>query len=606
MKGYAGRLAYVDLTAGACTTTDLDEGFARKYLGGNGFAAKIIYDRVPPEVAPVSPDNVVVFAQGPANGSPFWGSNRGLVASISPATGGFFDSVYGGDFAWAMKQAGWDAVVISGKAERPVSVTMSAEAVAIEASGDLWGLSVDETIRRIKEKHGKASEAAIIGPAGENGALCASVMASGRRVSAAGRGGIGSVLGAKNCKALIATGKRPCAYADGDGVKELFESMKTALREKGAGLAEMGTPLLVDMINDKDMLCTRNNTREQFAHADRIGGELIRDTYKRRNVACRGCGLACGKFVEVPRGHYAGRLVKMPEYETLYALGSMLENDDIVSIFNANARCDELGIDTISLGVSLAFLIECAERGLIDSADLHFGAQDALSGLVEETAENSSEIGKLLAMGSARAAETIGSPSDELLYAVKGLEIAGHSARSLRMMGISYAVSPRGGSHHDGRPLYTPTDPDVDPGFESAVKTCIDTHNNSTIGDSLVLCRFIQERTFGYELNERYVEYIRTLTGWSDYSLSELRETAERICALERQIAVDRGFDRTHDTLPHRVRTQPVPSGKTAGRHCAYDALEAQLDEYYSLRRWDANGKPTLELLAELGIEPPR
>ena len=493
-------------------------------------------------------------------------------------------------------------MVITGKAETPVFISVDADEILINDAESLWGLGVDDTMTQLKSIRGAKSECAVIGPSGENGVVYAGIICSGRRPSAAGRGGLGSVLGSKNCKGLVASGSRPYEFADADVIKTIFDSMKPALMEKGAGLADMGTPGLVNMINGKDMLCTRNNTRETFATASKIGGEIIRDTYLKRKVACRGCGLACGKFVDVPAGHYAGKTVKMPEYETLYALGSMLENDDIVSIFNANARCDELGLDTISFGVTLAFLIECAEKGLVDSDKLHFGAQNALSSLVEETAYQSSEIGKLLAMGSSKAAKTLGNNSEQYLYEVKGLEIAGHSARSLRMMGISYAVSPRGGSHHDGRPIYSPSDPDTDPGFADVSKTAYDTFVNATAGDCLVVCRFIQERTFGYELNERYVELIRALTGWSDYSLDEFIETAQRVCTIERQIAVERGYDRNADTLPFRVRTQPVPSGKTEGRICTDEDLDSLLDEYYKMWRWDERGRPTPKELARLGI----
>ncbi len=602
MNAYAGRMAFVDLTTSRCRTVEFDESFARTWLGGNGFAAKIIHENVAPGAAPYSPENVVVFAQGPANGAPFWGGNRGLVAAISPITNGFFDSVYGGDFAWALKQAGWDVVVIGGEAEKPVFVHVTPDAVRIEEAGEIWGYGVERAIAALRSRVGARSECAVIGPAAENRVVFGSVMCSGRRLSAAGRGGIGSVMGAKRCKAVVASGRRDFSFYDSAAVKDQFGRMKPGLLELGAGLREMGTPMLVNFINDRGMLCTRNNNAEVFENAARISGEVIRDTYKKRNIACRGCGLACGKSVAVPSGKYAGSQVKMPEYETLYALGSMLGNDDIVSIFNANALCDDLGIDTISFGVTLAFLIECSEKGILPSDDLKFGAQDGIERLVEATAYRRGRVGEYLAMGSAAAAKELGEESKEYLYTAKGLEIPGHSARGLRMTGISYATSHRGGTHHDGRQVYYPNDPPTDPGFSDMVLLSLNTFNNSTVGDCLLLCRFIHERTFGKALAENMVRFIGALTGWVDYSLDELTATAERICTLERLISVERGFDRRDDTLPYRVRTTPIPSGPAAGRYCGEEDLGRMLDEYYRLREWDDRGRPTAETLRRLRI----
>ncbi|HXK66674.1 MAG TPA: aldehyde ferredoxin oxidoreductase C-terminal domain-containing protein, partial [Spirochaetota bacterium] len=326
---------------------------------------------------------------------------------------------------------------------------------------------------------------------------------------------------------------------------------------------------------------------------------------KKKNIACHGCPVACGKLVDVPYGTYTGTNVKMPEYETIYAFGSMLENSDVVSIYNANTVCDEMGMDTISFGVTLAFLTECVEKGLIKNSDLeiplHFGKWNHVADIAEYAAYQKGLLGKLLAMGSRRLSEYIGDESEKYLYEVKGLEIAGHSARGLRQMSLGYATATRGGSHHDTRPTYYPNDPEVDPGFTHQPEYSFNSQNNTAIGDSLVLCRFIHERSFGTQINETLAEALSYVTGW-DITKQELVEIGERIYTLERLINVSRGIDRQSDVLPYRVMNEPIPDGPSKGWMCTNEDLQKMLDEYYRLRGWDKNGIPTQETLKRLKI----
>ena len=603
MNGYMGKILKIDLSEGSYTIDELSMEFARAFLGGNGFAAKLIHDLVPPGTDPLSPDNIVVFASGPINTTPVWGGGRAHVASISPQTGLFADSNFGGNFGWMMKRTGYDAFVIIGKAARPVSILITDKTVEIRDAADLWGRTTSEAHRLLLEKTGPGMESAVIGPAGENAVVYANVICSGNRKSAAGRGGIGAVLGSKNCKAIAVKGTQKVDIARPEELKSFLKSRTVDLQEKAKALTTIGTPVLVNIINDSGRLGTHNNSREIFDEAGSISGELIAENYKEKNIACHGCPVACGKLVRVPHGEFAHRSVKMPEYETLYAIGSMIDNADIVSIFNANTQCDEMGLDTISFGVTLAFVAECLEKGIVTAEllgrSLSFGAWGDLAVIVQETAWKKG-IGAYLAQGSEKLARRFGHGAHELLYCQQGMEMAGHSARGLKNMGLAYATSTRGGSHHDARPNYVA--PDKEAGFEEQPLYCVNSQNNTAIGDSLVICRFIQERALGTSLNDTYLHLLGAITGW-DITLEELNKIAERIYTLERLINTQRGVSSLRALLPWRVMNEPIPEGPSKGRFCPRDELEKMLAGYYRLRGWDENGVPTEARLAELRID---
>jgi len=353
-------------------------------------------------------------------------------------------------------------------------------------------------------------------------------------------------------------------------------------------------------------LGTHNNTRETFEYANDISGEVIEKEYKEKNTACYRCPIACGKLVHVPHGEFAGQSVKMLEYESIYSLGSMLDNRDVVSLFNANAMCDEMGMDTVTMGVTLSFVAECLEKGIVSSQELGmpvlFGEGEPVPELVRLTAKKEG-IGELLALGSERLAKRWGKDSWKLLYSVKGMEIAGHSARGIRSLGLGYATSTRGGSHHDARPNYV--EPEGDPGFDGQAERCFHSQNHTAFGDSLVVCRFIQERGFGSGfgslLDDSILDVMQPITGW-DLDMKEINTMGERIYNLERLINAKRGVERSQDTLPYRVMNEPIGDGPCKGRYCPEDTLQKLLDEYYQLRGWDSQGNPTSEKLSELRL----
>ncbi|MBW2285049.1 MAG: aldehyde ferredoxin oxidoreductase family protein [Deltaproteobacteria bacterium] len=600
MFGNHGRILKVDLSKRQVTIDDRDDAFYRKFLGGNGVAASLIHDTLPSNADPLGPENPLVFSVGPVTRTPLWGSSRGHIAGISPLTGFFADSNYGGDFAAAQKGAGFDAIMVTGKSEGPVYLSVNEAGGELKDARSVWGKDTEQTHAQLSAAEGAGAESMAIGPAGENGVLFACIMGSGKRNGAAGRGGLGTVMGAKNLKAVVARGNRKTALADRGALTAILKEKYEDMNRNTGPLKKLGTPVLVNIINNQGLMGARNNTKEFFEHAEDICGELMKEKHWAADTACHGCPVACGKKMNVTKGTYAGEAVKMPEYETLFAIGSMMDVRDIQSIFNANHVCNLLGIDTISMGVTLAFVAECLERGVTSEADLggrvDFGDGEAMTALMEMTA-NKDGIGEHLALGSRRLSEQFGNDAYKYLYDVKGLEIAGHSARGLRGMSLSYPVGTRGGSHHDARPLYAPEDP----GFGPQPQYVYDSQHFTAVGDSLVLCRFVAERGIGTPLGDDMVKVANSITGW-DLDLTGLTRIGERVYNLERLINTERGASRKDDILPYRVMNEPIPDGPAKGRYCRREELDTMLDAYYALRGWTPDGIPTEEKLQELGL----
>lgn len=603
MNGDCGRIIKIDLSTGKIKKESYDENFAKKFLGGNGLAAKLIHDTVAAHISPAAPRNALVFTTGPLTDTPVWGSSRGHVATISPYTNFFADSNYGGNFAVAQKRTGFNAIYITGQAAKPVYLLVTEEGAELKDGTAFWGKNTEESIADLEQQEGKGSVAAAIGPAGENGVLFASIVFGGGRYGTAGRGGMGTIMGAKNLKAIVVRGNHRTKIANAEGLKDFLKKQAAVMKKNTAMLTAQGTPSILTMVNGRGILCSRNNTREFFEPAEKISGKTIQENYTVKNTACFGCPVACGKNVRVPSGNYVGENVKMPEYETLYALGTMMDNDDLSSIFNSNHICDLMGIDTISMGVTLSFVAECMERGIISVADLggqvDFEDGEGMINLIRKTAMKEG-IGNYLALGSQRLAEKFGRESYKCLYTSQGLECAAHSARGLREMSLAYATSTRGGSHQDGRPNYAvPADPD--PGFEPQPAYMIKSQASCAVADSLIICRFTSEKGLGPLINDQWTTIVNLVTGWN-LTVEELEKAGERIYNLERLINIKRSRNRKNDTLPYRVMHEPIPDGPAKGRYCPQEDLDAMLDRYYALRGWDQNGIPTDRKLSELGL----
>jgi aldehyde:ferredoxin oxidoreductase len=514
----------------------------------------------------------------------------------------YCDSNFGGNFGTFLKRTGFEAVLIRGRSPKPAYLLITEQGAEIKDGTAFWGKTTEETIAGLQAIEGEGAVCASIGPAGETGVLFANIIGGGRRVGAAGRGGLGAVLGSKNLKAVVVKGGKPTPIADRNSLLRLLKEKYEGLKGNTKAYTTYGTTFLVNAINGMGMMGVHNNSREVFAEARDISAEVIRERFWKEDVTCHGCPVACGKRVTAG-GALFGKAVKMPEYETLYALGSMMDHHDLVSLIEANHLCELLGLDTISMGVTLAFVAECLEKGIVTERDLgggvQFGNGREILDLIRKTAAREG-VGDLLALGSAKISGRIGRDAYKYLYAVKGLELAGHSARGLRSMSLSYAVSTRGGSHHDGRPNYFAVDPD--PGFAPQPSYVLKNNHFTAVGDSLVMCRFTTERGFGTPVNDDLAAMVNSVTGWS-ISAGELEVIGERIYNLERLINVSRGAGRKDDTLPYRVMHEPIPDGPVKGRYCPEEDLNRMLDEYYDLRGWTRDGIPTEKKLDALGLQ---
>ncbi|WP_251341362.1 aldehyde ferredoxin oxidoreductase family protein [Haloplanus halophilus] len=609
---YGGETLHVHLGDGESEVAAIDPADARRFLGGNGFAAKAVHDHVPPDADPFDPANVVAFTVGPMNGTPFQSTSRGVVGFVSPQTNGFFDSTFGGTFPRAQKTTGFESVVLHGAADELSYVVVDEEGASVVSAPDLAGLDTYETCAEVGDRVAEAEgvdaddvHVVAAGPAGENLVRYACLLHdSEMREGVAGRGGAGAVLGSKDVKAVavIEGSFRPEPAADGD-LRDLVGDRMGPLMAETEMLQNYGTSGLVNPINEMGKLGRRNNRIEQAPRedAEAISGERIREAYVTEDTTCANCAVACGKHVTVEgEGVTDG---KIPEFESLFGTATMTDVFDVERVMKANDLCDRLGMDTISWGVSVAFARECYDEGLLtdeDSPHLAFGDADGLVELARLTAHREG-FGDRLAEGSFRLAAELDDGAERYLHGVKGLEFAAHSPRGLKGMSVGYATATRGGSHHDTRPTLQ-YDGEHAETTEGTPEFAARTQHFTALGDSLTQCRFVSEAGWGKRVTDRYRDAITAATGW-DLSTDEVERIGERVYNLERLINVERGVARREtDTLSHRVMHEPIPEGPSEGMYCPPEELSAMLDEYYDFRGWDDDGIPTAERLETLDI----
>jgi aldehyde:ferredoxin oxidoreductase len=605
MQGYGGRLLFVDCTTGSTRIEPLAESAARALLGGNGLAVRVLLDHVPAGIDPFDPANAVVFAVGPVTDTTVPGNSRACVATKSPLTGLFFDSTFGGRWPATLKRTGFDAIVITGRAASPSYVCVDEDGARVKPAADLWGQSTRQAVNALVEREGADADAIAIGPAGEQRVRFAAMAHYWKnREGVSGRGGIGAVLGSKHVKAVVVRGARKTAVTDPAALKALLEATREPLKTGTKALTTFGTPFLVGPINALGALGSYNLKTEVFAEARAVGGESLKEHYHDRDTTCLKCPVACGKQYAIKEGEFEGTRAKMPEYESIFALGPMLGIANPEALILANDLCDLLGMDTISMGVTLAFVCEALERGWLKQADVGvpfgWGEWRGMLKLVEMTARREG-FGARLAEGAWRLAESVHPEGTRLVYAVKRLELPAHSARALKGLSIGYATATRGGSHHDTRPTaqYAPTFDRR--GTADKPAYAARSQNFTAVGDSLVMCRFTSERGFGLFVGEPYATMVRAITGW-DVSVEELERVGERIINLERLFNVREGVRRSQDVLPWKVMHEPIPEGPSAGMYCPPEELDEMLDAYYALRGWSRDGVPTAERLASLGL----
>jgi aldehyde:ferredoxin oxidoreductase len=588
MKGWMGKVLNVDLGSGAITTTPLDMDIATQYIGGRGLGARLLWDLVGPGVEPFSPDNALIFATGPLTATGYQTSNRFSVSTKSPLTGTVLDANSGGWWGMHFKRAGYDAMIVRGRAEKPVYIEITEDGVTIHDASHLWGRTVSETSEALGQNKNKRS-VLCIGPAGENRVLFAAIMNDATR--AAARGGPGAVMGSKNLKAIVVEGKARVEMDDKERFRFVqYESTKMLKANPITSQAfpEFGTPVMMNIINTIGALPTRNFQQTHYEHADDISGETITETILVKNTACWACPIACTRLTKTSKGEGEG-----PEYESAWSFGAACGIHDLEAITNTNYICNDLGMDTISAGSTIACAMELTERGLLDS-DLRFGRADLLEQTVEDIGYRRG-LGDELAQGSARLAAKYGAP--ELSMSVKKLEMPAYDPRGMQGQGLLFATSNRGGCHMRGNMLGSevlglPKLIDRLQVQGKASYVILHQHGAAVL-DSIVACKFANIAV----AEEYFARALTALTGVS-YPTGDLIKAGERIWNLERLYNLREGFTRDDDNLPPRLLNEPA----TGGSEGQVSHLGPMLEEYYRARGWDANGVPTPAKLEALGL----
>jgi aldehyde:ferredoxin oxidoreductase len=580
ISGYHGCYLRVDLTTGTSTRVLLDESRLRRTLGGSGLGVDILLNEGAAEADPLSEAASLAFVFSPLVGSPLTTSAKFAVVSKSPLTERINDSLASSGFAIAGKKTGHDAILLTGNAPRPSIVVIDNDTVRLERADTLWGLPNQQAQDRLRDQLGSDFQVATIGPAGERQVRYATISHDGRH---AGRGGSGAVLGAKNIKAIAVRGSRRAQWAD---PKELVELAKR-LSEKSFGPAtakyrELGTATNLLAFNRLNVLPTRNFQHGSFAGAEAISPEQLSVTRERTRATCAACTIGCEHLYGMKNGGSKVRL----EYENLFALGPLCGIDDPDTVLAACKRCDELGLDTISTGGTIAFAIECAERGYIHEAWLRFGDGAALLRAIDLIASGEG-VGRLLAAGSRRMAMEIGHDTLHFAPQVKGLEIPGYDPRGLQTMALGFAVGARGADHNRSGAYEVDFSDAVDRrnvGVES-VALAIETENKAALMDSLILCKFL--RGVFDDFYTEAAEMLRLVTGW-DVTADELHETAARIVTSKKRFNIRAGWTPAEDTLPDRILQDALPEDARA--QLSPQRLGALVEAYNRARGWSAEG----------------
>ncbi len=604
--GYVGKLLRIDLAREKHTIEELSEDDAKLFLGGIGLAAKIVFNEVDPRIDPFDEDNKLVFMTGPLTGTLVPGASRTVVAAKSPLTLAWGESHFGGFWGPELKRAGYDGVIIEGKAKTPVYIFIHNENVEIRDAEHLWGLFTGDTEEKIRKEVGdEKTRVACIGPAGENLVRYAAILSDER---VAGRTGMGAVMGSKNLKAIAVRGTGSIR------IKEARQLRRNVARLYPMIMSYPPNQILSAYGTNGEMLSfyeygdtpIKNFTMGTWEGIKRIEGKAIVSKYLKSHKACFACPVGCWKIVRIDEGKYAGTEGRAPEYETAGALGAMLLNDDPETLIYLEKLCNDYGIDTISAGVTLAWAMEIYERGLITKEDtggieIKWGDPETIVKLIEMIGRREG-FGNVLAEGTRLASNIIGKGTEKYAMHVKGLEVPMHDPRAFKGMGLQYATSNRGACHLQGtffRIEQGERIPDLkiyrrvyrfelkDKGWMVAVVE--DWHE---VLESLGLCKFVQ-------IYPGHVAGFYSLTTGIVKRVRDLQKDGERIFNLKRVFNVIAGVSRKDDILPERFLKEPLKDGGAKGQIVE---LEPMLKEYYSYRKWNENGIPTEEKLEELGI----
>jgi aldehyde:ferredoxin oxidoreductase len=604
--GYAGRVLYVDLNTGKTHTEALNMEYAKKYIGGIGLGMRLWLDNSKQGVAPLSPENPLVLALGPISGTMFPTAGNGhAFVTKSPATFGVGEAVAHGTFGAEMKRAGYDAIIIMGKSEKPVYLWIDDDSVQLLEAEHLMGKSPSETEDAIKDELGDYYvRVASIGLAGEKLSRIACII--NEKTRAAGRTGLGAVMGSKNLKAIAVRGTHDITVAKPeefmDMVKEFHERMKGPATQK---YRTLGTVENVLVHNALFCMPTRNYRQAHFEEAGKVSGEVLNEKYVPKIIGCSSCAMRCEHVVVVPEGSYKGTLTRM-EYETLWALGPYCGIDRLDAIIKGMDLCNYYGIDAISAGVVVGFAMDCYENGILTRSDLggidaHFGNSEALLQLLEKIGQREG-VGDLLAEGVRIAGQKIGKGAEKLAQHIKGLEVTGYDLRCLKTAALGFAVSFRGADHNRHGAYAYDVKGKVDrlKAEKGRGKMVRDLEDVYSLIDSFIVCKF-SRGTYYKELADMAKLY-NLVTG-IEMTPEELKMAGERINTVGRLINIREGLGRKDDTLPWKVMNEPIPDeGPVKGAFVTQEELDLLLDDYYESRGWTLEGVPKTEKLKEIGM----
>jgi len=595
-RAYCDRILRVDLTTGSIETTPLPADVMPMILGGKGLGTWLLYTEQPAGVNPLSAQNHLIFHNGPLTGTTAPTSGRFGVTTKSPATGTYFDAYCGGYWGNVFKYAGYDALVLTGAAQNPVMLVIDGDQVEIQSAEHLWGMTLSAATKQIQDDLSREWQSLVIGPPGEAQRNVAGIFNHNRALA---RGGVGAVMGSKNLKAIAVRGKGRVRVHDKDQYERALQLAYRAVRMSGpvSMLKEEGTANILEIVNVMGALPTRNFQEGQFDGSDEISGYAFRQHNWKKAYACFGCPIGCGKWTEPLED---GTFIEGPEYESIYALGSNCAIGSRETIIKLNSLCDEYGMDTISVGGVIGFVMEMFERGILGAEELDgiaptFGDAEAAIALVEKMAKVE-DCGEWLAQGVAAIAECYPEAKPFAMH-IKGLEMPAYHPNAAKGTALAYAVSERGACHLRGAPLGELFAGSANPlTIEGKPQLFRDHQADKAVWDSACLCFF---PAYGMTLKELW-QLVKAATGFDYPTVADLERVGERISTLARLFNVREGLSREADTLPARNLSQPMKAGPATGQIVE---LEPMLDEYYHLMGWDKSGVPTKQCLMKLGLE---
>jgi len=612
--GYAGKILRINLTKNQRKVQHTEKQLMKKFLGGRGFNSKRLYDEVPKDVEPLSPQNKLIFATGPLVGTAFPLGARFNVSAKSPLTGILGDSNAGGHFASEMKFAGYDQIIIEGKSQKPVYIFIEDREVRIIDAKHLVGKDTYETTETIKNDLGNRTiQVATVGPAAENRVLYAGIFANLARPAA--RTGMGTVMASKNLKAVVLKGTGSIEIADPRRFWKIVEDIReeTYVHPQYWSRRVMGTTRILMIANELGFLPTRHFTSATFEHAAKVSGEKLAREYNVKNRACFSCIVPCSRIYVIREGEYAGLYGEGPEYEALSSFTARVGNSNLNLALKAVDLANRLGLDAITTAECISWAMELYERGDLtknetDGLELTWGNGKAILSLIEKIAHRK-EFGNLLADGVRKASEKLGK-GQEIAFHVKGLEIIQADPRGLKGYGLGYAVASRGADHlrsepfielsdnpKRGKEMFGVPEATLRLAYKGKGKLIRYFENWCAIIDSLEVCKNLAENMELLPFN-RAAEIAEATTG-IHFTEERMFEIGERIVNLERAYLVREGIRRRDDYLPARFLKEPLPNGNSKG---AVHEIEPMLDEYYEQRGWDKTGVPKENTLKKLGL----